>query len=88
MGACEGVGFYPSPHDVKPRGFDVPWGPGWHSYCAHVINLGSFNENKWLVADGTAVGPPDRAEISTFGVILTSRFFGQFRLYFWSGATL
>ena len=39
MGACEGVGFYPSPHDVKPRGFDVPWGPGWHSYCAYIISL-------------------------------------------------
>ena len=40
MSACEGVGFYPSLHGVKPRGFDVPWGPGWHCYCAYVLSGG------------------------------------------------
>ena len=34
---------------------------------------------KWLVADVTAVGSPDRAECAILGVILAGRCFGQFR---------
>ena len=41
---------------------------------------------KWLVADVTAVGSPDRAEHAILGVILVGRCFGQFRLDFWSGS--
>ena len=38
---------------------------------------------KWLVADVTAVGSPDRAEDAILELILAGRCFGQFRLYFW-----
>ena len=41
---------------------------------------------KWLVTDVTAVGSPDRAERTIFGVILAGRFVGQFRPYLWAGS--
>ena len=52
-------------------------------------------KRKWLVADITAVGPPDRAERAILGVILAGwelfllvqaisrRCLGQFRPYLW-----
>ena len=40
---------------------------------------------KWLVADVTAVGPPDRAEHAVLVVILAGRFFCQFRPHLLGG---
>ena len=34
---------------------------------------------KWLVADVTTVGPPDRAERAILGVILAEQFFSPIR---------
>ena len=43
-------------------------------------------KSECLVADVIAVGSPDRAERAIFEVILAGQFFGQFRLYVWSGS--
>ena len=41
---------------------------------------------KLFVADVTAVEAPDRAEHVIFEVLFAEQFFGQFRLYLWSGS--
>ena len=59
----------------------VMWEPPlelYYLYWGHLMKI------KWLVADVTAVGSSDRAE-HILAVMLAGRFFGQFRLYYWSG---
>ena len=39
-------------------------------------------KTEWLIADGTAVVSPERAEHADFEVILAGRVFGQSRSFF------
>ena len=45
-------------------------------------------KTEWLVTDGTVVRSPDKAERAILGVILTERFFDQFRPIFVVGDPL
>ena len=49
------------------------------------ITSGNLMKTKWLVANVTAVGAPDRAERATLEVILAGCCFGQSRPNLWSG---
>ena len=67
-------------------------GRGATFWCRNpLLNADNFTQGhlmkmEWLVADVTAVGSPDRTECIILGVILAGRFYGQFRLYLWSGS--